>query len=110
MSQGSFWKIHLKLNVFLKMCVVPRMAVFTSYYYCHCYYYFDVLVTTRQTKVFSTSAVSSALRHSPSPRCIIAANDICRFLDILSKYNVSFDDTLDTGKCLDWLVRLVICV
>jgi hypothetical protein len=34
--------------------------------------------------------MSSALKHSPSARCVIAANNVCRFLDILKVDNVSF--------------------
>jgi hypothetical protein len=34
-----------------------------------------------------------ALRHSPSLRCDIAANDMCTLLDILNRSNVSFEET-----------------
>jgi hypothetical protein len=53
----------------------------------------DIRVPTRQIRDFSTFSVSSALRSSPSPRCVIAANEICRFLDIFGKNIVSFEDT-----------------
>jgi hypothetical protein len=39
-----------------------------------------IRVSTRQIRVFLTFTVSGALRHSPSATCVIAANDICRFL------------------------------
>jgi hypothetical protein len=50
-------------------------------------------VATRQIRAFYTFSVSSALRNSPSARCVIAANEICRFLDIFGKNTVSFEDT-----------------
>jgi hypothetical protein len=34
----------------------------------------------RQIREFSTFSVSKALSHSLSARCVIAANDICKFL------------------------------
>jgi hypothetical protein len=52
-----------------------------------------IRVPTRQRKEFSTFSVSNALRHSTSARCVIAANEICRFLDIFGKTIVSFEDT-----------------
>jgi hypothetical protein len=52
-----------------------------------------IRVSTRQIRKFSTFSVSSALRNSPSGRCVIAANEICRFLDIFGKNIVSFKDT-----------------
>jgi hypothetical protein len=52
-----------------------------------------IRVPTRQIREFSTFSESSALRHSPSARCVIAANEICRFLDIFGKKIVSFEDT-----------------
>jgi hypothetical protein len=52
-----------------------------------------IRVPTKQIKEFSTFSVSGALRHSPSARCVIAANDICRFLDIFGKNIGSFEDT-----------------
>jgi hypothetical protein len=60
-----------------------------------CYYYITVgiRVPTRQIRDFSTSSVSSALRHSPSARCASAANDICKLLDIFHKDTVFFEDT-----------------
>jgi hypothetical protein len=39
----------------------------------------DIRVPTRKIRECSTFSVSSALRHSPSSRRVIAANDICRF-------------------------------
>jgi hypothetical protein len=37
--------------------------------------------------------VSRVLRHTPSARCAIAANNVCRFLDIISENSVSVEDT-----------------
>jgi hypothetical protein len=42
--------------------------------------------------------VSSALRHVPSARCTIAANDICILLDICGKDIVSVEDTFSIRK------------
>jgi hypothetical protein len=53
----------------------------------------SIRVPTRQIREFSTFSVSSALRHSPSARCAIVANDICRFLDIFWQNTVSVVDT-----------------
>jgi hypothetical protein len=53
---------------------------------------------TRQIKEFSTFIVSHALGHSPSARCVIAANDICRYLGIFGKKHL-----FDTKKCFDCL-------
>jgi hypothetical protein len=43
-----------------------------------------IRVPTRQIREFSTFSVSSALRHSPSARSVIAANDM-QILDIIGK-------------------------
>jgi hypothetical protein len=53
----------------------------------------DIHVPTRQIREFSTFSMSCALRHNPSARGTVAANDICRFLDIFNKNSVSFEDT-----------------
>jgi hypothetical protein len=48
--------------------------------------------------------VNSALRHSSSARCVIAANDICRFLDIFwQKYCLIWGYLIDKRKCFDCL-------
>jgi hypothetical protein len=52
-----------------------------------------IRVPTRQIREFYTFSVSSALSNSPSARCVIAANEICRFLDIFWQKVVSFEDT-----------------
>jgi hypothetical protein len=52
-----------------------------------------IRVPTRQIREFSTFSVSSALKHSPSARCVIAAKDVCRYLDIFHKNNIYFKDT-----------------
>jgi hypothetical protein len=49
-----------------------------------------ICMPTRQITEFSTFSMSSALRNGPSARCVIAANEIIRFLDILGKNIVSF--------------------
>jgi hypothetical protein len=41
-----------------------------------------IRVATRQMTEFSTFSVSSVLSRSPSARCVIAANDIRKFLDL----------------------------
>jgi hypothetical protein len=51
-----------------------------------------IRVPTRQIRGFSTFSENSTLRHSPSARCVIAANDICKCLEIFSKNSVSFED------------------
>jgi hypothetical protein len=53
-----------------------------------------IRVPTRQIREFSTFSVSSALKHSPSARCVIAASDVCRYLDIFHKNNIYFKDTV----------------
>jgi hypothetical protein len=55
-------------------------------------------VSTRHTRQYSTSSLSSALRYSPSDRCVIVANDIRKLLDIFSGNSVCFEDTLSTRK------------
>jgi hypothetical protein len=61
---------------------------------------------TRQIREFSIFSVSSALRHSYSARCIIAANEICRFLDIFAKKIVSFEDTFSILES----IQMIICI
>jgi hypothetical protein len=56
------------------------------------HYLRNIRVPTGQIE-FSTFSVSSVLTHSPSARCVIAANDVCKFLDIFGKNVVSFEDT-----------------
>jgi hypothetical protein len=58
----------------------------------------DIRVPTGQIREFSIFSVSIALRHSPSARCVIAANDTSRFLDIFSKNIISFEDTFSKGE------------
>jgi hypothetical protein len=57
-------------------------------------------VLTRQIREFDTFRVSSELRHSPSARCAIAANDVYRFLGLKIK---SFLRTLSRYEKLDSL-------
>jgi hypothetical protein len=52
-----------------------------------------IRVPTRQIREFSTFSVSIALRNTPSARCVIATNEICKFLDIFGKNIVSLEDT-----------------
>jgi hypothetical protein len=50
----------------------------------NCHSFMDtvgICVRTGQIREFPTFNASSALRHSPSARCAIAANDVCIFLD-----------------------------
>jgi hypothetical protein len=47
---------------------------------------------TMQIREFSTFSMSSALRHGPSVRCAIAANDIQISEYFLGKHIVSFED------------------
>jgi hypothetical protein len=56
-----------------------------------------IRVPTRQIREFSTFSVSSALKYSPSARCVIAANDVCRYLEIFHKNNIYFKDTFSEG-------------
>jgi hypothetical protein len=66
-------------------------------------YTVGIRVPTRQIRSFSTFSVSSALRHIPSARCVIAENNIYRCLDIFNKNIVSFEDTFTSKMCLDLL-------
>lgn len=61
----------------------------------NCHSTVSICLTARQIWELSTFSVSSEIRHSPSARCAIAANDIglCRLLDFFSKNNVSSEDT-----------------
>jgi hypothetical protein len=52
-----------------------------------------IRASASQTSKCFTFSVSSALRHSPSAKCVTADNDICRFLVISGKNDVSFEDT-----------------
>jgi hypothetical protein len=66
--------------------------VFKGKINCH-YYIMDTVgirVPTKQIREFSTFSVSSALRYSPSARCVIVGNNICRFLGIFEKKNILF--------------------
>jgi hypothetical protein len=54
-------------------------------------------VPARQIRELSTSSLSSALRHSPSARRVIAANDICRLFGHLAK-TILFPGNLINGK------------
>jgi hypothetical protein len=46
------------------------------------------------SSLFSTFSVSCALRHSPSARCVIAAN----YMQIFGKNNASFEDTFSISE------------
>jgi hypothetical protein len=52
-----------------------------------------IRVPTRQIREFSIFSVSSALKHSLSARCVIAATDVCRYMDIFHKNIIRFKDT-----------------
>jgi hypothetical protein len=58
-----------------------------------CHSIMDTVGIRVPTKQFSAFSVSSALRHNPSARCVIASNDIRRFLDIFSENDVSLEDS-----------------
>jgi hypothetical protein len=62
-----------------------------------------IRVPTRQIREFYTFSVSSAVRHSPSARCIIAANDMQIFRHFWQKHCLLSGHFLDTKKCLDLL-------
>jgi hypothetical protein len=44
-----------------------------------------IRVPTRQIREFPTFSVSTVLRHSPSDRCVIVANDMQNFFTFLAK-------------------------
>jgi hypothetical protein len=48
-----------------------------------------IRVPTRHIREFSIFNVSSALKHSPSARCVIALNGVSRHLDIFQKKKTS---------------------
>jgi hypothetical protein len=50
-------------------------------------------VPTKQIKDFSTFKASNVSRLSPSTRRVTGANNICRALDVFSKYNISIENT-----------------
>jgi hypothetical protein len=50
-----------------------------------------LLVTTKKIKDISTLNVSNVSRHSPSTRCVTAASNICKSLDVFSKHNISLE-------------------
>jgi hypothetical protein len=47
----------------------------------------------KQIRDFSSFRVKNVSRLSPSTRCVIAANSICRSLDIFNKNSISLKDT-----------------
>jgi hypothetical protein len=66
-----------------------------------------IRVLTRQIREFSTFSVSSALKHTPSARCVIAANGVCRYMDIFHKNNIYFQGTFFWMRnCLDTLISM----
>jgi hypothetical protein len=50
-------------------------------------------VPTKLIRDFSMFTASSSGRSSPSARCAIAVNSVCRFLGVLNRSLVSLDDT-----------------
>jgi hypothetical protein len=67
-------------------------------------------VSTKKIREFSTLRVSSVLRHSTSDRCVITANEVCRFLDIFGKNIVKFDDTFSIRESvqIDYLYSVYV--
>jgi hypothetical protein len=65
-----------------------------------------IRVLTRQITEFSTFSVSTALRHSTSASCVIAANEICRFLDIFGKTIASFEGTFSMLEG----IQMIVCI
>jgi hypothetical protein len=62
----------------------------------NCYSSMDTIgiyVPAMQIREFRTFNVNIALRHGPSTKCIVSANDICSLLDIFGKNIVFFEDT-----------------
>jgi hypothetical protein len=51
-------------------------------------------VATKQIRDFSTFNVSNVSILSPSTRCVTAANNISKSLDVFSKHNISLEDAL----------------
>jgi hypothetical protein len=58
----------------------------------------SIRVPTRQIREFSTFSVRSARSHSPSARCVIAANYTFRVLEIFSRNYVSLEETFLMGE------------
>jgi hypothetical protein len=52
---------------------------------------FRLLVPTKQIRDFSTFNVSNVSRLNPSTRCVTAANNICKSLDVFNKHNISLE-------------------
>jgi hypothetical protein len=50
-------------------------------------------IPAMQIRDFSTFRVKNVLRLSPSTRCVIAVNSVCRSLDIFNKNSISLKDT-----------------
>jgi hypothetical protein len=62
----------------------------------NCYSIMDTVglhMPPKQIRDFSTFRVKNVSRASPSTRCVIAANSICRSLDIFNKNGISLKDT-----------------
>jgi hypothetical protein len=67
----------------------------------HCQSIMDTVsirVPTLQIREFYAFSVSSVLRYSPSARCVIAANEICRFFYIIGENIVTFEDIFSILK------------
>jgi hypothetical protein len=66
-----------------------------------------IRVPTRQIREFSTFSVSSALRHSPSARRVIAKKEICRlFGHFWQKHHLFWGHLLDIRRYLDDYLHL----
>jgi hypothetical protein len=62
-----------------------------------------IRVPTRKIREFPTFSVNSALRHSPSARCVIAANVMHISRHFWQKLFLPWGHLLVTWRCLDWL-------
>jgi hypothetical protein len=66
-------------------------------------------VPARQVREFCTFSVNSARRHSPSARCVIAANDVCKSLELFGINIVSHEGTFSIREMI-WIGYLFFCI
>jgi hypothetical protein len=53
----------------------------------------DLRVSNKQFRDFSTYKVSNVSTLSPSTRCVTAAKNISKYMDVYNKHNISFENT-----------------
>jgi hypothetical protein len=53
-------------------------------------------VPTKQIRDFSTFNVSNVSRRSPSVKCVTAASNTCKSLEVINRHIVSVETTLST--------------